>query len=363
MSDVAPAAPADTIVLTGGTGFVGSVVLERLLVTTEQPIVLLVRAADDAAAAARLRGLAAATWGDADVLPPRVTALAADLELPDLGRADGALDALAARTATVVHCAASVRFDLSLEEARRVNVGGTRQMVALAARARELGAPGRLVHVSTAYVHGRTNVLAREDGPERAPAHRNTYEQTKLEAEHETRALTGGVAIVRPSIVVGDAVTGWTSSFNVIYVPLKAAARGLLTVVPGPADAWLDLVPVDQVAEVVAALVRRPELDGVFQAVAGEEAPRLQPFADVVCEVLGIAPAACEPAAAEQLGLYAPYADVASPFELGRARELGVRPIAVDELVPRLLAFAETAGWGRAPQPRPVAWTAAPAVG
>jgi nucleoside-diphosphate-sugar epimerase len=117
------------------------------------------------------------------------------------------------------------------------------------------------------------------------------------------------------------------------------------------------------VAVVVAARGRRPALAGVFPAGGGEEAPRLQPFADVVCEVLGIAPAACEPAAAEQLGLYAPYADVASPFELGRARELGVRPIAVDELVPRLLAFAETAGWGRAPQPRPVAWTAAPAVG
>lgn len=352
---------AGTIVLTGATGFVGSVVLERLLCTTDQPVVALVRAADDAAAAARLRGLAQATWGDADALAGRVTALAADLEQPGLGRRDGALDALAERTATVVHCAASVRFDLSLEEARATNVEGTRRVVQLAAAARERGAAGRLVHVSTAYVHGRTGELAREDGPGAAPVHRNTYEVTKYEAEEVARSLGDGVAVVRPSIVVGDAETGWTSSFNVIYVPLRAAARSLLTVVPGPGDAWLDLVPVDQVARVIASLALRPELTGTFQAVAGTEAPRLQPFADAVCRVMGIPPAACEPAAAEQLGLYAPYADVAAPFELRRARELGVAPVAVDELVPRLLAFAEAAGWGRTPVPRAVPWTAAAA--
>jgi nucleoside-diphosphate-sugar epimerase len=258
--------------------------------------------------------------------------------------------------ATVVHCAASVRFDLSLEEARATNVEGTRRVAQLAGRARERGAPGRLVHVSTAYVHGRTDALGREDGPGPAPVHRNTYEVTKHEAEQVARALGDGVAVVRPSIVVGDSVTGWTSSFNVIYVPLRAAAQRQLTVVPGPADAWLDLIPVDQVASVITALALRPELTGTFQAVAGPDAPRLQPFADAVCRVLDIPPPACEPAAAEQLGLYAPYVDVAAPFELTRARELGVDPVPVDELVPRLLAFAEAAGWGRTPLPRAVPW-------
>lgn len=360
-ADTLPAdadADADAVVLTGATGFVGSVVLEQLLARSTRPVVALVRAPDDAAAAERLRALAAKTWGDPGALPARVTALAGDLDAPGLGRTDTALEALAARAATVVHCAATVRFDLSLEDARRTNVEGTRQVVALAARARELGAAGGLVHVSTAYVHGRTTQLAREDGPPGHPEHRNSYEATKHEGERVARSLGPGVAVVRPSIVVGDGQTGWTSSFNVVYVPLKAAARKLLTVVPGPPDAWVDLVPVDQVAAVIVALalVDGPAPTGTYQAVAGPEAARLQPFADVVCEVLGIPFAACVPAAAQQLGLYAPYADVRSPFELAAARPLGIEPPDITTLVPRLLAFAEAADWGRNPQARPVAW-------
>ena len=50
---------------------------------------------------------------------------------------------------TVVHCGASISFDLPLEEARRINVDGTRAVLDLAGRA---GA--RVVHVSTAYVAG-----------------------------------------------------------------------------------------------------------------------------------------------------------------------------------------------------------------
>ena len=46
---------------------------------------------------------------------------------------------LADRTGTVLHCAASISFDLPLDEARRVNVEGTRQVIALAREARENG--------------------------------------------------------------------------------------------------------------------------------------------------------------------------------------------------------------------------------
>jgi long-chain acyl-CoA synthetase len=60
--------------------------------------------------------------------------------------------------------------------------------------------------------------------------------------------------ILRPSIIVGDSQTGVTSSFKMMYWPLKIYARRLWRTVPGYPDAVLDIVPVDFVATAVARL-------------------------------------------------------------------------------------------------------------
>lgn len=337
-------------VVTGATGFVGSLVLERLI-GRGAPVLALVRAADDAAARVRLEELAEKTWGDRAVVAD-VEVVAADVERERLGLSEAAHDALAARAAALVHCAASIRFDLSHADAHAINVGGTERIVALAERARQLGADGRLVHVSTAYVHGRAHGLAPEDGPRATPEHRNTYEATKHAAEAVVARLEGA-AIVRPSIVVGDTVSGWTSSFNVVYPPLRALVSGVLEVVPAPAEAILDLVPVDQVVDVAVGLLDAPEIGGVVQAVSGREAPTMEQFARLAYAHVGRPMTRCVPSAAEQIGVYAPYVDVHARFEFGRAAALGVEPIAIERLVPLLLDHAEAAGWGRRAVLRP----------
>src|SRR6202012_2766685 len=136
-------AAGEPTLLTGATGFVGSKVLERLI-AHGAPVTVLIRAAEGAAARRRLEELALRTWGEETVVA-EVEVLAADLERDLLGLAPDAYDALAGRAAAVVHCAASVRFDLPLEEAREINVVGTERVVALCERARALGARGRLV--------------------------------------------------------------------------------------------------------------------------------------------------------------------------------------------------------------------------
>ena len=84
--------------------------------------------------------------------------------------------------------------------------------------------------------------------------YRNTYEQTKSEAEALVRSRLGSLpgVILRPSIIVGYSQTGVTSSFKMMYWPLKIYARGLWRTVPGYPDAVLDIVPVDFVASAVA---------------------------------------------------------------------------------------------------------------
>ena len=340
----------ETTLVTGATGFVGSMVLERLI-AAGTPVTVLIRAADDMAARRRLDELALRTWGEEIVVAP-VQVLAADLERDRLGLPADVYDALAERAGAVVHCAASVRFDLPFEAANSINVTGTERVVELCERARALAAPGRLVHLSTAYVHGRMTEVGRETGPTAPPQFRNTYEKTKYLGEQVVARLDGA-AIVRPSIIVGDSRTGWTSSFNVVYPGLRALLAGQLEVVPGAPDGILDIVAVDQVVDVVCGLLADPSSAGVVQAVAGEMAPTIEEFAGTAYAHAGLPMTRCVPAAAEQIGAYAPYVDVKERFEFNRAAELGMDRLEIEKLLPRLLDHAEAADWGWRPGRRP----------
>ena len=171
----------------------------------------------------------------------------------------------------IVHGAASVAFDLLLEESRTINVEGTRQMLEFAA-----ACPGleRFTYVSTAYVAGDRRGTVYEDDPG-GGRFRNAYERTKHEAECLVAAHRDEmeITIVRPSIIVGDHRTGWTAAFNVLYTPLRAFEAGVIPVVPARKRSPVDVVPVDYVADAVHALAQAPEAAGqTLHVVAGASA-------------------------------------------------------------------------------------------
>src|SRR5205085_9173760 len=154
-----------------------------------------------------------------------------DLTSPRLGLSDARFDELAASVSSIVHSAASVSFTLPLDEARVINVQGTARMLELAARMPDLE---HYAHISTAYVAGTHRGVFGERDFDLGQAFRNSYEQTKFEAEQLVRSHPEiPFSIIRPSIVVGDRRSGWTAAFNVLYWPLRAFARGLFTEVPG----------------------------------------------------------------------------------------------------------------------------------
>ena len=343
------------ILLTGATGFLGMELLVRLLQRTDRDVVALIRADDDDAAAARLDGVLATLLPPGDQpAPGRVRAVAADLEQPGLGLTEAATEALVADVETVVHCAASVSFALPLEDARRINVGGTAEVLALAARAPKLQ---QLVHVSTAYVAGERAGRAFEHEGDVGQAPRNTYEQTKLEAEALVTDSGLPAAILRPSIVVGDSRTGWTPAFNVIYWPLQGFARGLLTSVAADPEGRVDVVPVDAVADALLTLSERRGERGRFHVVAGEDAPTCGALSDMAASAFGkqsppFVPLGHDPEAEATAAVFLPYFRVKSVFDPGAGAALAPPIPPLEDYFAQLMDYARMARWGKQPMPR-----------
>jgi thioester reductase-like protein len=321
-----------TLLLTGATGFLGGELLARLVERDPgRDIITLVRADDAPAAQARLDAALDALLAPEAREGARVRAVAAHLDRPGMGLSERDRDALAERVDSVVHCAASVEFTLALEDARRINVDGTREVLALAERAGT--GLDRFVHVSTAFVAGDRDGTYEESEGDVGQQCRNTYETTKLEAERHVRASgLPNVSVVRPSIVVGDSRTGWTPAFNVIYWPLRAFARGLLDVVPGDPDARVDIVPVDTVADALYELATCADAQaGTFHVVAGDAAPRVGRLAELAARAFDAPlPAFVKPGEAPEIerlaGAFLPYFRVRGTFAGARGRARRVRP-------------------------------------
>lgn len=300
----------NAVLLTGATGFVGKLVLEELIRRREElgvaRVLALVRASDPEHADARLRADVVSSPCFAAHAPgweKGVEALAGDLTKPGLGLAPGVRARVAAEATHVIHCAASVEFDLPLAEATAVNTTGALAALELARGCRRLAS---FVDVSTAYVtpHPRPArggvlrareelaPLARDAGAVYADVlggrareaellaetgHPNTYTLTKCVAEHllARRGEELPVTLLRPSIVSASRSlprAGWIDSAAAFAGFVALLGTGRLRVVAGDPRARLDVVPCDAVAQRVVEAAFAPPARGelrIRHAVAG----------------------------------------------------------------------------------------------
>ncbi|MBV9193010.1 MAG: SDR family oxidoreductase [Solirubrobacterales bacterium] len=364
------------LLLTGGTGFLGTEVLARHLQHSDRPVIALVRAPDDAAAQRRIDTVVAGIVGSTPSRrTARVEGVAADMTAPSLGLPWVRVQDLAERVSTIIHSAASISFTLPLAEAREINVEGTRRMLEFAELAQARGGLDCYAHVSTAYVAGSHRGRFSEADLDVGQAFHNTYEQTKYEAERLVRSRsTLPFTVVRPSIVVGDRRSGWTATFNVLYWPLRALARGLFTVVPAVPSAPLDVVSVDYVADAIHELCGpgRSGSGATYHLTAGAQSSTIGEitllashyFRQPLPEVLPPAEFATHEhaAALEGASAYFPYFSYGAEFDdaASRARlePAGISVSPLREYLERLLDYATRARWGKRPIARTEAFAA-----
>ena len=160
--------------------------------------------------------------------------------------------------------------------------------------------------------------------------------------------------IARPSIIVGDSRSGWTSAFNVIYWPMRAFSRGLMDEIAIDPEGVADIVPVDYVAAGVLALLDAERASGTVALVAGASAPTNAELIELACRQFGREPPRIVAAPASRLQeteLYVPYFGIEASLDDRRARALlgplGLEPPPLREYFATLIGYAERARWGK----------------
>jgi nucleoside-diphosphate-sugar epimerase len=377
------------VLLTGATGFLGRYLLRDLLASGRR-VAVLVRDGGALSAEERVRQLMS-RWGDEQHdRPANPVVLAGDVCAPGLGLSIADRIWVARHCARVVHAAADVALRRTLlSDPWQTNVEGTQRLLELCAN---LGI-GELHHVSTAFVCGDRAGPVREDELDQGQAFHNDYERSKFEAERRVRAARNIHATVyRPSVIVGDSCTGYTSGYHGFYRFLELGWR-LATPPPPPAPAGSsvpaagvpgrrvlplrlpftgdeprNLVPVDWVARAIVGLVSQPQWHGRTYHLTARTPVLARDIREVAEEVLGIdgvrwaepgsaeAPTRLEEVFREQLGEYWPYLSGDPEFDcrntLAALPRLPV-PHVNRAVLSRLILFAVANRWGRPDRERP----------
>jgi thioester reductase-like protein len=276
--------------LTGGSGVVGSALVPALLARTQAEIMLLLRPGQDGLAARRDALLAFWTRHyllcDSAALAARVRVCAGDITAPGLGLAEDVQQELRARCTHIIHCAAQVRMNLALEQARRSAVEPVAAVLALA---RELPRLQKTEFLSTVGVGGRRATPLPESFLDAPPAaFHNTYEAAKFEAEELVRAaISRGLraTVHRPSMVIGDSHHGAVVHFQIFYFLCEfLSGRRTAGFYPNLGDATLDTISNDHLARAIVEASRDESTVGaVFNHCAGpQQALRLRALRTLV---------------------------------------------------------------------------------
>lgn len=262
------------LLLTGATGLLGGYLLSDLL-DQGIPVACLVRRTGKSLPRHRVDQSLRRFDAVRGYSLPRPVVIEGDLNRPGLGVDDVEQAWIAEHCSGVIHCAASLEFYANPKsgEPYRTNVESVRRLIDFA---RQVGIR-HFHHVSTAYVCGRRSGTILESELNAGQEFGNDYERSKFTAETEVRNATGFATTTayRPSIIVGDSRSSYTSTFQGFYTPLQAgytlASRHRFRATVGvPFLGQLGLagsegknfVPVDWVSSVMAQIISRPECHG-----------------------------------------------------------------------------------------------------
>lgn len=275
------------VFLTGATGFLGSFILRDLLQRQSIKVIAHVRAANEDKGLERIRnsGIAFGTWNEdyAGMIEP----LIGDLEYKHFGLSDERWQKLVSQIDVIIHNGALVHWVYPYSTLRGPNVLATVNVMDLCTE----GKPKFFSFVSSTsnidndyYVklsdslveQGKSGILEADDLEGSRTGLGNGYGQSKWAAEHVIRAagkrgLRG--AIIRPGYVVGDSITGVSSTDDFLLRMIKGCIQ--LGYIPDIYNT-VNMVPVDHVARVTVAGALHPPSYELISVINVTGHPRMR---------------------------------------------------------------------------------------
>ncbi|MBI2268811.1 MAG: SDR family oxidoreductase [Bacteroidetes bacterium] len=242
-----------TIFLTGASGALGSSIVPFLMELNPSRVYLLLRAESDEKLAERFNDLLAYWDFNADV--PTLIPVRGDITEDGFGINPTIFKEIIHSITHIIHCAATVKMNMTEEQAHRSSVRSTENLLQLADLCLQNGTLEKIEYISTVGIAGKMPGSIPETPLITPRAFHNTYESSKTKAEElvlQKINIGWPITIHRPSMVVGDSITGKTIHFQIFY-HLTDFLTGKYTAgfLPQIKNVKLDTVPSDYVAKVI----------------------------------------------------------------------------------------------------------------
>jgi thioester reductase-like protein len=245
-----------TIFITGATGLLGSYLLKILLQNGHKVYVL---ARPIAGKNARDRVTDILRFWDYKGSTDKLIVLEGDVTKQDLGLSFQDTKLLKNDIEEIYHSAAITDLNSPLEEIRKANVEGTRNILELSRTMTEKGRLLKVNHLSTAFVYGDYTGVFKEQNLDVGQKFETNYEESKFLAEkvvEEYRKKDLWVDVYRPSIVVGESKAGKTFQFKHIYQFIHLLCLEIFDTLP-ILGIKTSLVPVDILSQAIYAISQR----------------------------------------------------------------------------------------------------------
>jgi len=219
----------------------------------------------------------------------RVVLLEGDSAAMDMGLSGAEFREVTARIDRIFHLARVTHLAAPRDLTEYTNVQGAAEAVELAGCAPSLRC---LVMLTSASLAQPERNIAREAFPTRPTTHKTVVNATLARAERiAQRAMSRiPVAVLRPSIIVGDSRTGEIDRFDGPYTLLLlilTSPPGASAPLPIRGDALLNMVPVDFVVRAVHRIGSHPAAPGrIFHLVDSSPLPARRVF-ELVAHVAG----------------------------------------------------------------------------